>query len=131
MSANTGDGPPVFALLGAGGTGGHTYPALALARELVARGHAIESVRFVGGNRGLEGRVVPEAGFPIDLLPLGHGLQRKLTLANVRVIVDAVRAFVARVPARRPVEAARRGGLRWIRVVAECRGGAICAGSRP
>ena len=94
MSANTGDGPPVFALLGAGGTGGHTYPALALARELVARGHAVESVRFIGGNRGLEGRVVAEAGFAIDLLPLGRGLQRRLTFANVRVVTDALRAFV-------------------------------------
>jgi UDP-N-acetylglucosamine--N-acetylmuramyl-(pentapeptide) pyrophosphoryl-undecaprenol N-acetylglucosamine transferase len=94
VSANTGDGPPVFALLGAGGTGGHTYPALALARELVARGHAVDSVRFMGGNRGLEGRVVPEAGFAIDLLPLGRGLQRRLTFANGRVIIDAVRAFV-------------------------------------
>jgi UDP-N-acetylglucosamine--N-acetylmuramyl-(pentapeptide) pyrophosphoryl-undecaprenol N-acetylglucosamine transferase len=65
-----------------------------LARELVARGHAVDSVRFVGGNRGLEGRVVPEAGFAIDLLPLGHGLQRRLALANVRVVIDAVRAFV-------------------------------------
>jgi len=94
VSANTGDGPPVFALLGAGGTGGHTYPALALARELVARGHAAESVRFVGGNRGLEARVVPDAGFAIDLLPLGRGLQRRVTLANVRVVADALRAFV-------------------------------------
>lgn len=93
MSTNTGDGVPVFALLGAGGTGGHTYPALALARELVARGHDAESVRFLGGNRGLEGRVVAEAGFPIDLLPLGRGLQRRATFENVRVATDAVHAF--------------------------------------
>ncbi|MDQ1467185.1 MAG: UDP-N-acetylglucosamine--N-acetylmuramyl-(pentapeptide) pyrophosphoryl-undecaprenol, partial [Actinomycetota bacterium] len=93
MSGNTGDGPPVFALLGAGGTGGHTYPALALARELVGRGHAAESVRFLGGNRGLEGRVVPEAGFAIDLLPLGRGLQRRFTFANARVVTDALRAM--------------------------------------
>jgi UDP-N-acetylglucosamine--N-acetylmuramyl-(pentapeptide) pyrophosphoryl-undecaprenol N-acetylglucosamine transferase len=92
VTVNTGDGPPVFALLGAGGTGGHTYPALALARELVARGHPVESVRFVGGNRGFEARVVPEAGFAIDLLPLGRGLRRSFTLENVGIVAGAARA---------------------------------------
>lgn len=82
----------VFALLATGGTGGHTYPALALAATLVARGHDRGSIRFVGGRRGLEGRVVPEAGFEIDLLP-GRGLQRRLTLANVRVLFEAVVAL--------------------------------------
>ncbi len=92
MNVNTGDGPPVFALLGAGGTGGHTYPALALARELVARGHPVASVRFVGGNRGFEARVVSEAGFAIDTLPLGRGLRRRLTFENVGIVAGAVRA---------------------------------------
>ena len=93
MTTNTGDGPPVFALIGAGGTGGHTYPALALARELVARGHPAGSVRFVGGNRGFESRVVAEAGFAIDTLPLGKGLQRRISLENVGVVLGAIRAM--------------------------------------
>jgi UDP-N-acetylglucosamine--N-acetylmuramyl-(pentapeptide) pyrophosphoryl-undecaprenol N-acetylglucosamine transferase len=93
VTSNTGDGPPVFALIGAGGTGGHTYPALALARELVARGHPAESVRFVGGNRGFETRVVAEAGFAIDTLPLGKGLQRRVSLENVGVVLGAMRAM--------------------------------------
>lgn len=84
---------PVFALLATGGTGGHTYPALALAQELVARAHPPESIRFVGGRRGLEGRVVPEAGFAIDLLP-GRGLQRRFTLENVRTVLEAIVAVV-------------------------------------
>ena len=87
---------PVFALVATGGTGGHTYPALALAGTLVRRGHPREAVRFVGGRRGLEGRVVRDAGFEIDLLP-GRGLQRRFTLANLRVVAEAfvavVRAF--------------------------------------
>jgi UDP-N-acetylglucosamine--N-acetylmuramyl-(pentapeptide) pyrophosphoryl-undecaprenol N-acetylglucosamine transferase len=88
----------VFALLAGGGTGGHTYPAIAVAQELRARGH---TVRFVGGKRGIEGRVVPEAGFAIDLLP-GRGLQRRLTLANVGAIVGAAAAvFQALVIVRR------------------------------
>jgi undecaprenyldiphospho-muramoylpentapeptide beta-N-acetylglucosaminyltransferase len=84
---------PVFALITGGGTGGHTYPAIAVAQELVRRGHPRESVRFVGGRRGIEGQAVPEAGFAIDLLA-GRGLQRRLTLDNVEAIFGAVSAFV-------------------------------------
>jgi UDP-N-acetylglucosamine--N-acetylmuramyl-(pentapeptide) pyrophosphoryl-undecaprenol N-acetylglucosamine transferase len=80
---------PVFALLTGGGTGGHTYPAIAVAQELERRGHR---VRFVGGKRGIEGRVVPEAGFAIDLLP-GRGLQRRLTLQNVSALWGACSAL--------------------------------------
>ncbi len=80
----------MFALLTGGGTGGHTYPAIAVAQELERRGHA---VRFVGGKRGIEGRVVPAAGFEIDLLP-GRGLQRRLTFQNVGAIWRACLAVV-------------------------------------
>jgi UDP-N-acetylglucosamine--N-acetylmuramyl-(pentapeptide) pyrophosphoryl-undecaprenol N-acetylglucosamine transferase len=83
----------VYALLAGGGTGGHTYPAIALAQELVARGHDASTIRFVGGRRGPEGRIVADAGFAIDLLP-GRGLQRRFTLANVGVVVQTVVAFV-------------------------------------
>lgn len=75
----------VFALISGGGTGGHVYPALALADALVARGHERATVRFVGARRGLEARVVPEAGFGIDLLP-GRGIERRLTVRNVGAI---------------------------------------------
>jgi UDP-N-acetylglucosamine--N-acetylmuramyl-(pentapeptide) pyrophosphoryl-undecaprenol N-acetylglucosamine transferase len=81
---------PVFALLSGGGTGGHTYPAIAVGQELRRRGHR---VRFVGGTRGIEGRVVPAAGFEIDLLP-GRGLQRRLTLENVSAVLGAAVALV-------------------------------------
>ena len=50
----------------AGGTGGHIYPALAVARELAARGYAIH---WFGSDRGLENRVVPVAGFTLNILP--------------------------------------------------------------
>jgi UDP-N-acetylglucosamine--N-acetylmuramyl-(pentapeptide) pyrophosphoryl-undecaprenol N-acetylglucosamine transferase len=83
----------VFALVAGGGTGGHVYPALSLAQELVRRGHEPASIRFVGSRRGPEGEVVASAGFPIDLFP-GRGLQRRLTLANVAVVAQAVAAFV-------------------------------------
>lgn len=83
----------MFALFTGGGTGGHTYPAVAVAQELVRRGHPPETLRFVGGRRGIEGRVVTDAGFAIDLLP-GRGLQRRLTPANLAAIGGAFAAFV-------------------------------------
>ena len=56
-------------LIAGGGTGGHIIPALAVARELVER-HGAE-VLFVGTARGLETRLVPEAGFPLRLIDVG------------------------------------------------------------
>jgi len=55
-----------------GGTGGHVIPALAVARELRARGH---SVFFVGTERGLESRLVPAEGFELVRIEIG-GLNR-------------------------------------------------------
>ena len=100
---------PRLAILAGGGTGGHTYPAIAVADELVRRGWR---VRFVGGRRGIEGRVVPAAGYEIELLP-GRGLQRRLTWANVEAIVGAVRAVLAAlriVRTARPVVVVGFGG---------------------
>ena len=57
-------------LIAGGGTGGHIIPALAVARELVER-HGAE-VLFVGTARGLEMRLVPEAGFPLRLIDVGQ-----------------------------------------------------------
>lgn len=59
----------------AGGTGGHVYPALAVAEMLRADGH---EVVWMGTRKGLEGRVVPAAGFPVEWLSVagvrGKGL---------------------------------------------------------
>lgn len=57
-------------LIAGGGTGGHVIPALAVARELVTRYGA--KVRFVGTARGMETRLVPEAGFALDLVEVGQ-----------------------------------------------------------
>jgi UDP-N-acetylglucosamine--N-acetylmuramyl-(pentapeptide) pyrophosphoryl-undecaprenol N-acetylglucosamine transferase len=60
-------------LIAAGGTGGHIYPALAVARALQShsaqRADAIE-LSWLGGHRGLEAGIVRGAGFPIQLLAL-------------------------------------------------------------
>ena len=59
-------------VMAGGGTGGHVIPALAVARELRARGH---TVRFIGTERGIEARLVPAEKFPIDWIEIG-GLNR-------------------------------------------------------
>jgi UDP-N-acetylglucosamine--N-acetylmuramyl-(pentapeptide) pyrophosphoryl-undecaprenol N-acetylglucosamine transferase len=108
--------PRVFALISGGGTGGHVFPALALAEELMARGRARESLHFVGAQRGLEATAVPAAGFTIDLLP-GRGLVRKVSLRNLvqnaRTAGDTLVAFArafAIVGRRRPAVVVGVGG---------------------
>ena len=67
-------------LMAGGGTGGHVIPALAVARELRSRGH---DAFFVGTERGVEARIVPPAGFKLQLIHIGGiknlGLLRKVT----------------------------------------------------
>jgi UDP-N-acetylglucosamine--N-acetylmuramyl-(pentapeptide) pyrophosphoryl-undecaprenol N-acetylglucosamine transferase len=81
-----------YALITGGGTGGHVYPGLALAEALVAHGHPRDSIHWVGNAGKLEETAVPAAGFTIDLLP-GRGLQRRLTVENLSVLVKTSRAF--------------------------------------
>jgi len=81
-----------FAMVAAGGTGGHLYPALALAEALVTRGHPRSAIRFVGARGRLEAHVVPDAGYTVDLLP-GRGLERRVTLANLAALAEAAGAF--------------------------------------
>ena len=81
-----------YALITGGGTGGHVYPGLALAEALVAHGHPRDSIHWVGNAGKLEETAVPAAGFTIDLLP-GRGLQRRLTVENLAVVVKTSRAF--------------------------------------
>lgn len=72
-------------LIAGGGTGGHVIPALAIARELRDR-HACD-VRFVGTARGLETRLVPEAGFKLELVRSGQ-LKNVSLATRLRTAVD-------------------------------------------
>lgn len=62
-------------MIAGGGTGGHIYPAIAIAREYVAR-DAKRRVVFVGTEKGLEKTLVPKAGFPLEMINVG-GLKGK------------------------------------------------------
>jgi len=80
-------------LLAGGGTAGHTVPAIAVGRALVMAGVDPASILFVGARRGSEGRLVPEAGFAITLLP-GRGIQRRLTPANIGAVLGLAVALL-------------------------------------
>ncbi|MBS1822806.1 MAG: undecaprenyldiphospho-muramoylpentapeptide beta-N-acetylglucosaminyltransferase [Acidobacteria bacterium] len=76
---------PLRVLIAGGGTGGHVIPALAIARE-VRDAYGAE-VRFVGTARGLETRLVPEAGFPLELIKVGQ-LKNVSLATRVRTMLD-------------------------------------------
>lgn len=68
-------------IIAAGGTGGHLYPGVALAREFL-RTDPSATIRFTGTRRGIEGKVLPHEGFALDYitaLPLmGLSLRQRL-----------------------------------------------------
>ena len=84
----------------AGGTGGHVFPALAIAGQL--RSH--REIVWLGTERGIEARVVPAAGYPVEWIEVG-GLRGKGAagwLASPITIIRAVRQALAALRRRRP-----------------------------
>jgi UDP-N-acetylglucosamine--N-acetylmuramyl-(pentapeptide) pyrophosphoryl-undecaprenol N-acetylglucosamine transferase len=79
-------------LIAGGGTGGHIIPALAVARELVAR-HSAE-VLFVGTERGMEIRLVPEAGFNLRMIDVGP-LKNVSLITRLRTLLRLPRSVFA------------------------------------
>ncbi len=57
-------------IIAAGGTGGHIYPGIAIAREFKRRDSATE-ILFVGTPRGLESKIVPREGFALEMIQIG------------------------------------------------------------
>ena len=96
-------------LIMAGGTGGHVFPALAVADALCARG---VPVVWLGTDRGLEARVVPEAGLTLETLQI-KGLRRNglrgWLMAPLQVLRATIRAMAV-VRRHRPRAALGMGG---------------------
>src|ERR1700674_5983499 len=74
-----------------GGTGGHLYPGLAIARALVKADSRVEPF-FIGAQRGIERDVLPQVGFPFELLDL-HPLYRSRPWENWKTIRGAMTAW--------------------------------------
>ena len=79
-------------IVAGGGTGGHVIPALAIAQELRSYYHA--QVMFVGTRRGIETRLVPAAGFELQLIEIG-ALKRVDLQTRLQTMFDLPRAVIA------------------------------------
>lgn len=78
-------------LFAGGGTGGHLYPGLAIARAITRLDASVQP-HFIGARRGIEKDVLPDAGFPYTLLEL-HPLYRRQVWNNWKTIVGGVSAW--------------------------------------
>jgi UDP-N-acetylglucosamine--N-acetylmuramyl-(pentapeptide) pyrophosphoryl-undecaprenol N-acetylglucosamine transferase len=95
--------PHLRIVIAGGGTGGHLYPGIAVAREWLSR-QPDAQISFAGTARGIEARVVPREGFALDLIRSG-GLKGKSLIDRVRgasllpsSVADAWRIVSARRP---------------------------------
>jgi UDP-N-acetylglucosamine--N-acetylmuramyl-(pentapeptide) pyrophosphoryl-undecaprenol N-acetylglucosamine transferase len=79
MTAST---RPLRVVIAGGGTGGHLFPGIAIARELLRR-QPNAQVTFVGTTRGIEARAVPRAGFELDTIR-SLGLKGKSPIARLK-----------------------------------------------
>ena len=69
-------------LMTGGGTGGHVYPALAIA-EIIKKNVPGAEIAFVGTEKGIENRLVPEAGYCLYHIRI-QGIRRSLSLSNLK-----------------------------------------------
>src|SRR5262245_20859576 len=78
-------------VIAGGGTGGHLYPGIAVAREILRRMPSA-TVTFAGTARGIEARVVPREGFSLDLIR-SAGLKGKSIASRLRGAMLLPRSF--------------------------------------
>ena len=79
-------------IIAGGGTGGHVIPALAIAQQLKKQFAA--EVLFIGTARGIETRLVPQAGFPLELIQVG-ALKNVSLMTRLKTMFDLPRAIAA------------------------------------
>lgn len=79
-------------LIAGGGTGGHLFPGVAIAEELRAR-HPDAEITFVGTRRGIEARVLPDLGWPLELIEVS-GLKTVGAMGAVRGLFRLPKALL-------------------------------------
>ena len=79
-------------LISGGGTGGHIFPAISIANEIMRR-RPDANILFVGAEGRMEAEKVPAAGYKIQLLPVS-GFDRKHLLRNVRVVYRLMKSMI-------------------------------------
>lgn len=77
-------------LFAAGGTGGHIYPAIAIADELVKMNSSVE-IKFIGAKGRIEEKIIPQNGYELETIEVA-GFKRSLNLKN---IASAFKVFKA------------------------------------
>lgn len=75
-------------IISGGGTGGHIYPAITIAREIAKLAEHCE-ILFVGTRQGLEADIIPKEGFDFTTIEV-RGLERKLSWKNVQTLFNTV-----------------------------------------
>lgn len=78
-------------LMTGGGTGGHIYPAIAIADKIKEEQREAE-ILFIGTERGLEKTIVPKSGYPIKFIKV-RGFNRKHLLKNIEILLELSKAF--------------------------------------
>jgi UDP-N-acetylglucosamine--N-acetylmuramyl-(pentapeptide) pyrophosphoryl-undecaprenol N-acetylglucosamine transferase len=112
-----------FAVVTGGGTAGHVLPALAVAEALVANGHPPATIHYVGANRGVETRLLPETPFPHTFYDV-VGFQRRFThrnLAFIPKLVNSARAATRLLRDLRPRVVVSVGGYASVPAVLAAR----------
>jgi UDP-N-acetylglucosamine--N-acetylmuramyl-(pentapeptide) pyrophosphoryl-undecaprenol N-acetylglucosamine transferase len=79
-------------IIAGGGTGGHIYPGVAIAR-MVEKLHPNLKVHFVGATGGLEEKIVPREGFPLHLIPIGRLHHSVGLLERMKTVLSMPLAF--------------------------------------
>jgi len=78
-------------ILSGGGTGGHVYPAIAIANK-IKEYHPDAEILFVGTRAGIEAEIVPKYGYKIEYIDV-QGFRRKIDFDNVKRLIKFLKSL--------------------------------------
>lgn len=85
------NGKEVSIVFSGGGTGGHIYPAIAVA-DYLKKKYSNLNIVFIGTTEGLEAKIVPQYGYKIEYIQ-AKGLKRSLTVKNIDVFIKFINGY--------------------------------------